>query len=138
MKNFYNRLSNSEGNVIVEFTLTAVALFVPIAYLASAGTQVATNYLEVQDAARAGARVFASSTNEASGKYLATQAALITAGNSDQVTIKISCSASPCLTLNEVIKVEVQKRIELNLPDFLGLPTVNLTGAQSEIVQAIQ
>ena len=126
------------GNVVVEFVATTIIFLVPIAYIAIAALQVATSYIEVQNAARAGARVFVTSQNESAARMHSRRAVEMIAGTASTNSIKFVCSADPCLTPESLVTVEVQKSINLNLPTFLGSYQVEVTGIQAEIVQAIR
>lgn len=135
MKKFFRKFLSDKGNVIVEFTLTAVALFVPIAYVSAAITQIAVNYIAVQDAARAGARLFATSEIESSGR-IASQAlvkSLLT--NSPKVQTSIICSNNPCLVRDGIITFQVDQEVTLALPLMPYPISINLSGAQAEVVQ---
>lgn len=129
------KIKKDDGNVVVEFVATTIIFLIPIAYIAIAALQVATAYIEVQNAARAGARVFVTSPNESTARTLSTRAIGTIAGVSSSNSTKFLCSAEPCLTPKALVTVEVQKFVDLNLPAFLGSYQVTVTGLQSEIVQ---
>lgn len=137
MKNLCRKLFSSQGNVLIEFTLTTVAMFIPISYLAVAVTNVAAGYIQVQDVARTAARVMATSKSESSGKIQVHQIVSDLTGDSSQISVKISCSHNPCLVDEEIVIVEVQKVIALNLPGFTGFSTITVRGKQAEVVQEI-
>lgn len=137
MKNLFRKLVSAKGNVVVEFTLTTVAMFIPISYLAVAVTNVAFGYIQVQDVARTAARVMATSKTESSGKLQVHEIVRDLTGGSSQISITISCSHNPCLVDEEIVIVEVQKIISLNLPIFTGFSTVTVRGKQAEVVQEI-
>lgn len=137
MKNLCRKLLSAQGNVVIEFTLTTVAMFIPISYLAVAATKVATGFIQVQDAARTAARVMATSKSESSGKIQVHEIVRDLTGGSPQISITISCSHNPCLVDEEIVTVEVQKVISLNLPGFTGFSTVTVRGKQAEVVQEI-
>lgn len=137
MKNIYRKLICNHGNVVIEFILTTVAMFIPISYLAVAVTNVASAYIQVQDVARTAARVMATSTNEAEGKTKAREIVKDLTDNSPQVFLKISCSHNPCLVDEELVTVEVEKIISLNLPGFTGFSTITVRGKQAEVVQEV-
>lgn len=127
--------SNDSGNVAVEFIATAVALLIPISYLAIAALQVATSYIDVQNAARAGARTFATSASESSGKFRSTKAIQATLSTPEQVQVKFECSADPCLVAEQIVTVRVTKLVTVELPAFFGNQTIQISGVQSEVVQ---
>lgn len=137
MKNLCRKLVSASGNVVIEFTLTTVAMFIPISYLAVAVTNVAAGYIQVQDVARTAARVMATSKSESSGKLQVHEIVKDLTGGSSQISITISCSHNPCLVDEEIVVVEVQKVIALNLPGFTGFSTVTVRGKQAEVVQEI-
>lgn len=138
MKNIFSFFNSDQGNVVIEFTVTAVALFIPISYVAFAATAISTNYIAVQDAARSAARIFATSSTELEGRAKAEQIVNDQLGASPDLTIKLSCSHNPCLVAEEIVKVEVIKVINLNLPGFFGYDTVTVTGVQAEVVEESQ
>lgn len=129
------KIQDDSGNVVVEFVATTIIFLIPIAYIAIAALQVATSYIQVQNAARAGARVFVTSPNESSARALSTRAIETIASSSTSNSIKFLCSAEPCLTPKSLVTIQVQKVVDLNLPAFLGTYQMTVTGLQSEIVQ---
>lgn len=135
MKSICKQFTDTAGNVLIEFTLTAVALFIPISYLAVAVTQVASGYIEVQDAARTAVRVLATSTEDATGMNQAKQIATELTNNNPNVHVEIFCSSQPCLVAEEIVTVRISKEVFLDLPSFTGLNSITVTGTQAEIVQ---
>lgn len=138
MKKVYEFLVNENGNVILEFTVAAVALFIPISYISIATTQVASSYIEVQNAARAGARLFASSEIDAVGKRSTSELIYSMLNSSTDVIINFDCTKTPCLSKDGIVTVEVQKEVTLNLPLTLSSPRIFVTGKQAEVVQDSQ
>lgn len=135
MKKIFEDFSSELGNVVIEFTLTAVALFVPIAYISVATTQVALSYIEVQDAARAGARLLATSEIEASGRAASLALANSMLSNSNDVEIAISCSKNPCLARDGIVSFQINQKINLSLPLIPYPISITVSGAQAEVVQ---
>ncbi len=138
MKKALTKISDSSGNVILEFTVAVVALFVPISYIATAATQIASSYLEVQNAARAGARFFATSEDEARGRAETKSLVENLLNSTPDLNVSLTCSKNPCLTKDGVIRLQVEHQILLNLPMFPELFHITITGVQSEVVQEIQ
>ena len=138
MKKALTELSKTHGNVILEFTVAVVALFIPISYISIAASQIATSYLEVQNAARAGARVFATSTDEVLGKFETKRLVGNLLGSTPASNISLTCSKNPCLVKDGVIRLQVDQKVSLNLPMFPELLEITITGVQSEVVQEIQ
>ena len=137
MKRIFKEFGTTQGNVVIEFTLTSVAMFIPISYIAVAATNVASGYIQVQDAARTAARVMATSQNDSIGKSRARETVLDLTDQSSKVTVIISCSHNPCLVDEEIVTVEVRKEIALNVPVLTSLGSVTVTGIQAEVVQEI-
>lgn len=130
-----NHFESDEGNVIIEFTVIAAALFVPIVYIAIAAVQIATGYIEVQDMARVSARIFATSSDDSIGKAKVQHANNVTFGAGKNIYVSFDCSANPCLQPGELVKVSVTKRVNLQLPGFNYAPSVEVSGIQAEVVQ---
>jgi len=129
------KLASEQGNVVIEFVGTAVALFIPIAYIAIATLQIATGYIEVQNAARSGARVFVSSSNENLARVESLRVINLFKKTDEVFVTKITCSTNPCLLTDTFVTVEVAKQIKLDLPEFLGIHNVTVSGLQVEVVQ---
>jgi Flp pilus assembly protein TadG len=137
MKRISSKLFDDCGNVLIEYTLTAVAMFIPISYMAIAAADVAAGYIEVQDAARTAARVMATSSSDYLGKIEAREIANQLTSNSAQVSVQITCSHNPCLVDEEIVTVAIEKIIPLSLPGFTGFGSVTVRGVQAEIVQEV-
>lgn len=138
MKVNTNQRNTDQGNVVVEFVATTIIFLVPIAYIAIAALQVATSYIEVQNAARAGARVFVTSANESLARTQASKAIGSVTGNPSTNSTKFICEFQPCLTPEALVTVEVKKLVNLNLPAFFGTYQVEVTGIQAEVVQDVR
>lgn len=138
MKRNLTKLSSSSGNVIIEFTLAAVALFIPISYVSVAATQIATEYLEVQHAAQAGARLFATSEVESTGRARSTDLIHSMLGSSNNLNVSLSCTNKPCLVKDGIVQVRIDKQINLDLPAPFRFSSITITGIQAEIVQDSQ
>lgn len=135
MKKVFKAFSQETGNVIVEFTFTSIAILIPIAFVSVSVLRVASGYIEVQEAARNAARVFASSSNESLGKSQARQVVLDSIRNEKNVFVTITCSHNPCLIYQEIVTVRVDKEIDLNFPTFSGKESITVTGIQAEVIQ---
>lgn len=135
MKKINKFIGDNTGNVILEFTVTAVALFIPISYISIAATQIASGYIEVQNAARAGARIFATSELDSSGKRTTTELIKSMLGTPNAPVINFYCTKNPCLSKDGIVTVQIQKEIVLDLPITFGSPEVIVTGKQAEVVQ---
>lgn len=133
-----NHFKSEKGNVIIEFTVTAIALFVPIVYVAIAAIQIATGYIEVQNVARVSARIFATSSDDSVGKTKVQYATNASLGTGENIKVSFDCSANPCLQPGELVKVSVTKRINLQLPGFNYSPSVDVSGIQAEVVQDLR
>jgi Flp pilus assembly protein TadG len=129
---------DDSGNVVIEFIATAVALLIPISYLAMATLQIATGYIDVQNAARAGARIYSTSSSDAQGKDQSIKAVQAALNYPTQVQVLFECSANPCLAAENIVTVRVNKWIPIELPAFLGNHSIQVHGIQSEIVQDAQ
>lgn len=137
MKRISRKLIDDCGNVLIEYTLTAVAMFVPISYIAVAAANVAAGYIEVQDAARTAARVMATSSSDYLGKIEVREIANNLTAHSSQVSVQITCSHNPCLVDEEIVTVTIEKVIPLGLPGLTGFRSVIVRGVQAEVVQEI-
>jgi Flp pilus assembly protein TadG len=131
-------LHSDLGNVAIEFVATAVALMIPIAYISTATLKIATSYIEVQNAARIGARAFVSASSDSTARVRAVNAINYSVSSNSINQIQIECTTNPCLTADGIVTVKVTRDILVSLPALLGSQRLTVTGLQAEAVQEPQ
>lgn len=140
MRNFLikpGEIANEQGNVTIEFVGVVVALFIPISYISIAALSVATTYIDIQNAARTGARIFVTSRDDGQARFRASQAVEAVLTGEELTEVKIICSNSPCLTSDGQVEVQVRSHVDLDLPSPFSNLSIDLVGSQTEVVQAI-
>lgn len=126
-----------EGNALVEFTWLGILLLVPLVWIMLAVFDVQRGSYGVSAAARAGARAYSLSADDASGRASAQQAvglAMTDQGmRAADAEVQISCSQQPCHSPGAVVTVRVHSRVALPwLPSILGAsPSFSLDARQS-------
>jgi len=114
-----NNRHGEQGNVSLEFIAIVVALLIPLTFIASAVSAVATTDIAQESAARAAARAFVVAPNSqiAYSRARAVAATILRdsgiAGN--QVQTLITCSGTPCLTPGEVVTVTIKRVFNVQL-----------------------
>jgi Flp pilus assembly protein TadG len=112
------------GSAVVEFVSLGVLLLIPLVYLVLVLARVQAAAFAVDGAARAAARVLARADAEETGRARALAAVrlgLRDQGFEDDPTTasRVACSASPCLSPQGRISVQVSVRVVLP-----GVPAV--------------
>ena len=134
--------ANDQGNAVVEFIGVAIALLVPIAFVASAVLTVAQSYLAADVAARAASRAYVTAESEKSAKHaakvLVRQSLRDLNSLESNSSVKISCRSSPCLKSGNYVSVIVTNKVPLNLPKFLGSHSVVVTGKHTSVVDELR
>ena len=118
------RPRDDTGSAVVEFVTLGVLMLVPLVYLVLTLARVQAAAFAADGAARAAARAFVRSDDEARGRALALAAvrlALRDQGFDDDPSTagRVTCTASPCLTPQARVRIEVE--VQVVLP---GLPAV--------------
>lgn len=136
------RSSSENGNVIVEFIGVTVALLVPLSIIASSCIQVANAYLSTEVSARTAARAFVVSSNDANGNNTAKSVSDLVVNDFDlrnsDVSTKVSCTKTPCLSPGGYVTVQVSKSVKLNLPSVFGPRSVVVTGQHTSVVDELR
>lgn len=130
------QIKDESANVTIEFVGVVIALFIPISYLAIAVTTLAQSYLAVESAARAGARVYVTSKNDAQANYRSQQAVNNLLPGAVISNFEIRCSSNPCLSADGIVQISVSRAVDLPLPEYFGIGPIEITGSQVEVVQA--
>lgn len=135
-------IKSDSGNVIVDFIGVTVALLVPLSIIANSSIMVANAYLSTDIAARSAARAFVVSSSDASGTRAANSAVELIANDFDRekndVSTRISCTKSPCLSPGGFVTIRVSKEVNLNLPRALGARSVTVTSHHTSVVDELR
>jgi hypothetical protein len=100
--------------------------------------KIATSYIEVQNAARIGARAFVSASSDSTARVRAVNAINYSVSSNSINQIQIECTTNPCLTADGIVTVKVTRDILVSLPALLGSQRLTVTGLQAEAVQEPQ
>jgi hypothetical protein len=132
------RAPDESGSAVVEFVTLGVLLLVPLAYLVMTLARVQAASFAVDSAARGAARAFTTAPDEATGRarvLAAVRLALRDQGFDDEpaTAARLTCAASPCLTPQGRVSVEVT--VDVVLP---GVPSVvdRFAGTHVRVVSA--
>lgn len=114
---------DDQGAAMVEFSVLAVALAIPLCFLVLAVFDVQRTAFGASAATREAARVFIRAASTADAERQATTAAAITLADHGIALqpgeLTFSCSATPCLTPGETVRVTYRTTVDLSfLPDF--------------------
>lgn len=135
-------IKSDSGNVIVDFIGVTVALLVPLSIIANSSIMVANAYLSTDIAARSAARAFVVSSSDASGTRAANSAVGLIANDFDRekndVSTRISCTMSPCLSPGGYVTIRISKEVNLNLPRALGVRSVTVTSHHTSVVDELR
>lgn len=130
-------MTNTHGNVVVEFVGVVVGLMLPLVYVGSACWDVARVQLALRTAAHSGSRAYVLSPNaRVATSRLGTvvSTALQDAGVSATGTIRrVSCSQTPCLTPGGYVTVSLTRPVAVAVP-VLGTWTVRMTASDTSVV----
>lgn len=110
---------SEQGNVSLEFIAIVVALLVPLTFIASAVSGVATTNITQEAAARAAARAFvvAPSNELAYARARAVASTVLSDAGIplNQVNTVIMCSSHRCLSAGEVVTVSIVREYTVNV-----------------------
>lgn len=115
-------MKDDQGSAVVEFTVLAVCLMVPLVYVVLAIMRVQSAAMAVTTAAREAARAYSLASSESVGSARARTAMRISLEDQGvspaRATVSTECESRPCLTPGATIAVEVSTRVTLPmLPD---------------------
>lgn len=126
---------------MIEFILLAVVVMVPLCSLVVGVFEVQRAAFGATAATREAARVFVRAPSSAVGEQRAAEAAGVTLLDHgielDPNELSISCSATPCLTPGESVRVTYRTRVSLPfLPGFLAgdLASIPITATHTQVV----
>lgn len=107
LKNLNHALHDERGSASLEFSALAIPLFIPIFLFLNQFSTVSGNEELARSLAREAVRAFVLSTNDGEAKYISEQVVRVGASNMgfsreevQNISLKISCSESPCLSPN--------------------------------------
>ena len=125
------RRDGDAGTATIEFVLVGLLLMIPIAYGLLAALQVQRTAFAAVQAAREGARAFITAPSGAAARQRAQLAVDLALGDqgvpAQDGQLRITCSATPCLTPGGTVRVEVTSTVGLGwLPSFLGGGTAGI------------
>ena len=111
-----SKLFSEEGSAVVEFVALGLPLFLPLFIFLANVSQISSDERVVQNLARQVARAFVTSPDLASAEARATMIKSVfeskyfqsSGSNSRNIQFQISCSVSPCLTLDSLVTVNAQ------------------------------
>ena len=141
------RFRNDTGSAIVEFTVLAIPLFVPIViYLGVIHDNSRIN-TDLHNLARQSARAFITSTSDTyeEARLQSVLSAFVAKvfkadGISEVPVLNVQCSASPCLTPDSKVKVTAtltRKESQLSgMLRFLSSPTIEFSASDTQVVDA--
>lgn len=116
-----NRLRRETGGAIVEFHFLGVLLLVPIVYILLTVLDVQRSSYGVTQAAREAGRLYVATGDEAAARLAATVALQDQGLDAADVSVTLSCSATPCYQPGAEITVTVGTDVPLPLiPDMLA------------------
>jgi hypothetical protein len=128
---------------MVEFVVLAVVLVVPLVYVVLALFEVQRAAFATSAASREAARVFVTAASSAEGESRAAQAlglALADQGlDEDSASLRIECTASPCLVPSARVTVTVDAVVALPFVPWFGdrpLASVSVDSAHTQTVDA--
>jgi len=132
---------NDVGNVVIEFIGVVVALIIPITIISNLSILVSRSFIATESASRAASRAFVVSDTEAKARMRAqatAKVALQDQGVFDKsVSIKISCTKSPCLSPNSYVTVSVQRQVLLALPAPFGSRKIIVKASSTSVVDEL-
>ena len=112
LKSAKSHLSREDGGAIVEFTVLAIPLFIPIFIYLNSFSSVSANETIAQSMAREVLRVYVISESDGAAQGLSGKAAQLLArqwnlSESEQQTLRttMDCSHFPCISANGRIKL---------------------------------
>ncbi len=108
--------ADEAGSASLEFLTIGLILLVPLVYLVLALSAIQGAALAAEGAVRHGARVFVQAPDTAAAEAVAQRAldfALADSGLEGQSTLKVVCSATPCLTRQAFVTVSVDILVPL-------------------------
>lgn len=130
------RRADDEGSAVVEFVLLAVVVLVPFAYGVLCVLAVERAAFGLTAASREAGRAFVTAPTAGLAEqraHAASELALRDHGVPSETSLRIECTADPCLTPDGRVTVALSTRVRLPLVGGLGLPAaipVRATHAQ--------
>ena len=133
------RSVHDEGAAMIEFVVLAVVLAVPLCYLVLGVFEVQRASFGATAATREAARVFVRAPSTADAEARARAAAALTLSDHgidlNSADLRISCSASPCLTPGERVQVSYRTQVPLPwLPGGFGVASIPVSATHTEVV----
>jgi Flp pilus assembly protein TadG len=136
------KASSDDGNAIVEFVWLAVLLMVPLVYLMLTVFRVQSASYAVSSATREAGRVFVTAPDSGTGHRRALESAALVMHDAglrlDPGQVRITCSATPCLTPGARVDIEIGYDTTLPfVPELFGrhrTASVHVTGRHLEVV----
>ena len=119
------RRRDDSGNAVVEFVVLGTLLLMPVVYLVLAVGRIQAGSFAVDGGARAAARAYTTAADDAQGSaraQTAVQLALLDQGFGAGAgpEVQVACSATPCLTPQSRVVVQVSLDVVLpGVPGFL-------------------
>ena len=113
IKRISTAIINQEGSAVVEFVVLGLPLFLPLFIFLASVSQISSDQRIVQSLARQVARAYVTAPDENSARARVEMVKGIfqnkyfqsSQGGYRNINISISCSSSPCLTLDSQVSV---------------------------------
>ena len=134
-------MKSDKGNALVEFIGVVVALMIPAMYIATSCWTFVNSTLTLRNTAEAMARAYVVAPSDAVARKQVR--ALLVSSLSDsgipsnQVTMRSSCSANPCLTAGEFISITLIRNVAISIP-LLGTHSMAISQTQTAVVDELR
>jgi Flp pilus assembly protein TadG len=134
-------MRDDSGNVIAEFVGVVVGLMIPVMFIATSCWSFVETDLALRAAAESMARTYVVSPNQSVAQQRSRAVLRVVLKDhgipTSQVTSKVSCSASPCLTAGSAITVTLKRKTSVTVPGF-GIRALNQTQSHTAIVDEVR
>ena len=134
-------MNDDSGNVIAEFIGVVVGLMIPVIFIATSCWNFVETELALRTATESMARAYVVSANQQIAQQRSRSVLRIVLRDhnilTSQVTTKVTCENSPCLTAGSAITVTVTRKATIAFPGF-GSRTLNQSQSHTAIVDEIR
>lgn len=138
------RLRADDGGAAVELVAAVVLLLVPVVYLVVAIAQVQAAAFATEGAARDVVRAYVIAEDDSEAARRADAVAALALGDHGisavEATVRVTCSAQPCLTPGTEVGARVVAEVVLPGTDVLGMPglTVGVSASHRGVVEKLR
>lgn len=146
-KKLRSTLGDDEGSAIVEFSVLAIPLLIPVVIYLGVVHNNSTIVSDLHNLARQSARAFITSNSDAY-EQARLQTVLNTFeskilqpdGITEVPTLSVQCSATPCLTANGKVKVTASltryQKGFTGIFRFISAPSIDFSASDTQVVDA--